>query len=120
MIDSLIEILGANKASQKALAEEEAHCKQELYEAMQNAGIEKQESDYGTVRIQRRYEKDYGEEIKAMEAELKAAKKLKDDLGDFTMLASKTVSYICLLRNFFALHESRLGGSSHGRISQLF
>jgi hypothetical protein len=89
MIDTLIEILEANKASQKALAEEEAHCKQELYEAMQNAGIDKQESDYGTVRIQRRYEKDYGNEIKVMEAELKAAKKLKDDLGDFIMVSFK-------------------------------
>lgn len=89
MIDTLIEILEANKASQKALAEEEAYCKQELYEAMQSAGIEKQESDYGTVRIQRRYEKDYGSEIKAMEAELKAAKKLKDDLGDFTIVSFK-------------------------------
>ena len=89
MIEALIEILEANKASQKALAEEEAHCKQELYEAMQSAGIEKQESNYGTVRIQRRYEKDYGDEIKAMEAELKAAKKLKDDLGDFTIVSFK-------------------------------
>jgi hypothetical protein len=89
MIDTLIEILEANKASQKALAEEEAHCKQELYEAMQSAGIDKQESNYGTVRIQRRYEKDYGYEIKTMEAELKAAKKLKDDLGDFTIVSFK-------------------------------
>ncbi|MFZ9121142.1 MAG: hypothetical protein ACO20E_06070 [Methylophilaceae bacterium] len=89
MIDSLLKILETNKAQQKALAEEETFCKQKLYEVMQDAGIEKQESDYGTVRIQRRYEKDYGEEIKAMEAELKAAKKLKDDLGDFTIVSFK-------------------------------
>jgi len=89
MIDSLLKILETNKAQQKALAEEEAYCKQELYKAMQDAGIEKEETDHGTIRIQRRYEKDYGEEIKAMEAELKAAKKLKDDLGDFTIVSFK-------------------------------
>lgn len=89
MIDSLLKILETNKAQQKALAEEETFCKQKLYEVMQDTGIEKQESDYGTVRIQRRYEKDYGDEIKAMETELKAAKKLKDDLGDFTIVSFK-------------------------------
>jgi hypothetical protein len=41
------------------------------------------------VRIQRRYEKDYGPEIRTMEGELKEAKKLKDDLGDFTIMSFK-------------------------------
>ena len=57
---------------------------------MEEEGLEKETGPYGTIRIQRRSEKDYGEEVKAMEKELKAAKKLKDDLGDFTIV--KTTS----------------------------
>jgi hypothetical protein len=56
---------------------------------MQEDGLEKEESPYGTIRIQRRYDKDYGSEIRAMEEELKAAKKLKDDLGDYEILGFK-------------------------------
>ncbi len=58
-------------------------------EAMQEDGLEKEESPYGTVRIQRRYEKDYGPEVRTMEEELKASKKLKDDLGDYTIMGFK-------------------------------
>jgi len=88
-IEDLLEELETIKANQKALAEKEALCKADIMEAMQEDGLEKEESPHGTVRIQRRYEKDYGPEVRAMEQELKEAKKLKDDLGDFTIMSFK-------------------------------
>jgi hypothetical protein len=88
-IEDLLKELEEIKAKQKALAEKEALCKADIMEAMQEDGLEKEESPYGTVRIQRRYEKDYGPEIRTMEQELKEAKKLKDDLGDFTIMGFK-------------------------------
>jgi hypothetical protein len=88
-IEDLLQELEEIKARQKALAEKEALCKADLMEAMQEDGLEKEESPYGTVRIQRRYEKDYGPEVRMMEEELKATKKLKDDLGDYQIMGFK-------------------------------
>ena len=88
-IEQFLKELESIKANQKALAEKEAQCKADLLAAMQEDGLEKEESPYGTIRIQRRYEKDYGSEITAMEKELKDAKKLKDDLGDYEILGFK-------------------------------
>jgi hypothetical protein len=88
-IEQLLKELETIKANQKALAEKEALCKADLLAAMQEDGLEKEESPYGTVRIQRRYEKYYGSEVRAMEEELKSAKKLKDDLGDYEILGFK-------------------------------
>jgi hypothetical protein len=88
-IEDLLAELETIKANQKALAEKEALCKAEIMEAMQEDGLEKEESPHGTVRIQRRYEKDYGPEIRTMEQELKEAKKLKDDLGDYQIMGFK-------------------------------
>jgi hypothetical protein len=88
-IEDLLKELEGIKAKQKALAEKEALCKADLMEAMQEDGLEKEESPYGTVRIQRRYEKDYGPEVRTMEEELKGAKKLKDDLGDYQIMGFK-------------------------------
>jgi hypothetical protein len=88
-IEDLLKELETIKANQKALAEKEALCKADIMEAMQEDGLEKEESPYGTVRIQRRYEKDYGPEVRAMEEELKASKKIKDDLGDYQLLGFK-------------------------------
>jgi hypothetical protein len=88
-IEDLLKELEGIKAKQKALAEKEALCKADIMEAMQEDGLEKEESPYGTVRIQRRYEKDYGPEVRTMEEELKGAKKLKDDLGDYQIMGFK-------------------------------
>ena len=88
-IEDLLKELETIKANQKALAEKEALCKADIMEAMQEDGLEKEESPYGTVRIQRRYEKDYGPEVRTMEEELKATKKLKDDLGDYQIMGFK-------------------------------
>jgi phage anti-repressor protein len=85
----LVRLLEVVKASQKALQERESKYKERLLEIMQELGIEKEDTDYGCVRIQRRAEKDYGEQIRTMEIELKEAKKLAEDLGDYTVIGVK-------------------------------
>lgn len=88
-INHLLQNLETIKQQQKALAEEEAFCKTQLLDIMQEKGIDKEEGAYGSVRIQRRNEKDYGDEIRAMEEELKNFKKLKDDMGDYEIIGYK-------------------------------
>lgn len=88
-IEDLLKELEEIKAKQKALAEMEALCKQDILESMHEDGLEREESPHGNVRIQRRYEKDYGPEVRMMEEELKATKKLKDDLGDYQIMGFK-------------------------------
>ncbi len=88
-LNDLLKELESIKASQKALAEKEAQCKEDLLELMKKNGIEKEETDYGSIRLQRRYEKDYGPSIRTMEVELKEAKKLADDMGDYEILGFK-------------------------------
>jgi hypothetical protein len=85
----LLKELEAIKANQKALAEKETLCKEELMALLKENGIDKEETLYGTVRIQRRAEKDYGSEIRGMEIALKEAKKLADDMGDYQTLGFK-------------------------------
>jgi hypothetical protein len=89
IINLLIERLERIKAQQKALAAEETACKEALMDAMKEEGLEKEESAYGTVRIQRRADKGYSASIKRMEIELKEAKKLADDMGDYQTLGFK-------------------------------
>jgi hypothetical protein len=88
-IIALVQILERIKESQKALATEETVCKEALMDAMKEEGLEKEESAYGTVRIQRRVDKGYSASIKRMEIELKEAKKLADDMGDYQTLGFK-------------------------------
>lgn len=85
----LVKELEDIKAKQKALADKEAECKTDLMEVLRQAGLEKEDSDYGSIRIQRRYEKDYGPAIREMEIKLKEAKKLADDMGDYEILGFK-------------------------------
>jgi chromosome segregation ATPase len=83
------------KAKQKALSEKEAQCREDIFSLMQEQGLEKEESDYGTIRLQRRYDKDYGEAIKMLERQLKEAKKLAEDMGDYEITGYKdTLVYI--------------------------
>jgi lipopolysaccharide export LptBFGC system permease protein LptF len=88
-MEELIKQLEVIKAKQKELKEQEDAIKQSLLETMIAEGIDKQDSDYGSVRIQRRQDKDYGQTIAAAEKELKEAKKLADDLGDYTVTGVK-------------------------------
>lgn len=86
---ALVKELEAIKARQKALSEKEALVKADIMEELAAAGIDKEETIYGTVRIQRRQEKDYGGEIREMEIALKERKKLAEDLGDYTVINVK-------------------------------
>jgi hypothetical protein len=88
-LNDLLKELESIKASQKALAEKEVQCKEDLLELMKENGIEKEETSYGSIRLQRRYEKDYGAQIRTMEVELKETKKLADDMGDYEVLGFK-------------------------------
>jgi DNA repair exonuclease SbcCD ATPase subunit len=88
-LNELIKKLSEVKAQQKALAEKETFYKELLMKALKEVGLEKEDSDYGSIRIQRRSEKDYGEEVSQQEASLKQLKKLKDDIGDFTIVSTK-------------------------------
>ena len=88
-LQDLLKELEDIKARQKALSEKEALCKEELFAAMRDNGLEKEEGPYGSIRIQRRTEKDYGDEIRSMEVALKDAKKLADDMGDYKVMSVK-------------------------------
>lgn len=88
-IENIIETLADTKKSLKELQEQEAELKQELLQLMTESGIDARDCDYGSVRIQRRQEKDYGPEIRELELQYKEAKKVADDLGDFSILSTK-------------------------------
>jgi len=89
IMEGFIKELQQIKEQQKELADRESLVKAWLKKAMEEEGIDKQESDYGTVYVQRRSQKEYSPQIVAMEAELKEAKKLADDLGDYTIVSTK-------------------------------
>ena len=86
---ALLKELEHIKAHQKALSEKEAECRADIFAIMQENGLEKEETDYGSIRLQRRYDKDYGEAIKMLERQLKEAKKLADDMGDYEIRGYK-------------------------------
>ena len=89
IMESFIKELQQIKEQQKELADRESLVKAWLKKAMEEEGIDKQESDYGTVYVQRRSQKEYSPAIMAMETQLKEAKKLADDLGDYTIVSTK-------------------------------
>jgi TRAP-type C4-dicarboxylate transport system substrate-binding protein len=76
-------------ADKKRLETLEKELKAELLEAMRNEGLESINSDEAKVHIQKRSEKDYGEEVRDLEIALKERKKLADDMGDFTIISQK-------------------------------
>lgn len=88
-LSTFIEFLSVVKAKQKELAEEEALLRAKIMEIMELNGLEKESSDYGTVRIQQRNEKQYSERIRAIEEELRQDKKLADDMGDYRIISTK-------------------------------
>ena len=88
-LNVLVKQLAEIKAKQKELAETESSLKEQIMELMGQADSNFETTDYGTVRIQRRQEKDYGSAIREAEIDLKERKKLADDLGDYTILSVK-------------------------------
>jgi len=89
IMEGFIKELQQIKEQQKELADRESLVKAWLKKAMEEEGIDKQETDYGTVYVQRRSQKEYSPAIMAMETQLKEAKKLADDLGDYTIVSTK-------------------------------
>ena len=89
IMESFIKELQQIKEQQRELADRESLVKAWLKKAMEEEGIDKQETDYGTVYVQRRSQKEYSPAIMAMETQLKEAKKLADDLGDYTIVSTK-------------------------------
>lgn len=85
----LSEALGEIKRQQKALADREKLLREELLELMLEQGIDNASCKSGSVYVQRRQEKDYGDYIRSLEVAYKEAKKLADDLGDYTVIAVK-------------------------------
>lgn len=90
-LQDLLKELKTIKQQQKSLEQKEAQCKEDLMELLKENGIEKADSDYGSIRILRRINKDYGPSIEAMETELKEAKNLADDMGDYTVKSFKEI-----------------------------
>lgn len=88
-LQDLLKELEDIKERQKALLERESLCKADIMEIMKESGLEKEEGPYGSVRLQRRYEKNYGDEVRTLEIELKELKKLKEDMGDFVLMGFK-------------------------------
>ena len=97
----LLKELETIKTNQKALAVREEACKADILELMKDEGSESCDSPYGTIRLQRRSEKDYGGEIRSMEIALKEAKKLADDMGDFSILSVKETLVFTLPKEVF-------------------
>jgi len=88
-LDELIGFLSAVKIQQKLLLESEAETKAEILKIMRSNKIKKEDTEYGTVRIQKRNEKQYSDGIKQAEERLKEDKKLADDLGDYEIVSTK-------------------------------
>lgn len=88
-LNVLVKQLAEIKAKQKELADKESSLKEQIMELMEQADSNSETTDYGTVRVQRRQEKDYGDAIRKAEIDLKERKKLADDLGDYTVIGSK-------------------------------
>jgi len=85
-INELIGKLATIKAAQKVYAEKETFYKDLLMKFLKEFDLDKEDTEHGSVRIQRRSEKDYGEEVRKQESSLKELKKLKDDIGDYEII----------------------------------
>jgi predicted ATPase len=88
-IYELMHKLATTVAKKKELEAAEKELKETLLETMRNQGLESVSLTEGKVHLQPRTEKDYGNEIRELEIELKQRKKLADDMGDFTVLSQK-------------------------------
>ena len=88
-LDELIRLLSIVKSFQKQLATEEASLKEQIIAILKDSGLDKEDTDHGSVRIQQRNEKKYSSRFCMLEQQLKEDKKLADDLGDYTIVGSK-------------------------------
>lgn len=101
-MEMLLKELAKIKTDQQALSDLESQCKADIKQLLEDSGLDDYKSeDYGTIRLQRRAQKDYGEELQAMEDELKIRKKLADDLGDYEILGHRESIVYCQPRELF-------------------
>lgn len=93
--EALLKELEKIKADQQALKDLETECKADIKQLLNDTGLNEYKSErYGTIVIQQRAQKYYGEEIEAMEDQLKTSKKLADDLGDYEIKGhSEIITY---------------------------
>jgi uncharacterized protein (UPF0335 family) len=85
----LLTQLAAIRSKADSLNQEEAVLKEQLASLMEEAGGEPiKEEGIGSAFFTVRSKKRYSDEIEAMEEELKEAKKLADDMGDYTVVSS--------------------------------
>jgi hypothetical protein len=88
-LDEMISFLAAIKIQQKALLKSEAEAKEAILATMEANDVEEVNTEYGTIRIQERKEKEYSLSIQEAEDQLKEDKKLANDLGDYEVVAIK-------------------------------
>jgi hypothetical protein len=89
-IEELLKELSTIKTNLQAMTDLETECKADIQQLLADNGLDSYKSElHGNIRLQNRAQKDYGEEIQAMEDELKIRKKLADDLGDYKVLTQK-------------------------------
>lgn len=101
-IELLLKQLEENKTNQQALVTIENQLKMQLKALLDDTGLNDYKSEtYGSIRIQQRAQKYYGESIETMEDELKIVKKLADDLGDYEIKGHKESIVYCLPKDIF-------------------
>lgn len=82
------------KAQQKHLDEQEASYRCQVVAFMENNGIDKESTDYGSVRLQSKQKKIYPQRIRELENQFKEAKKLADAMGDYeSQIQESTLVY---------------------------
>ena len=89
-IESLMERLQEIKQEQKSLNEQEGIVKEYIQALLEKDDLDKYESEHCTVRLQARSKKKYNAAYEQQEADLKATKKLLDDLGDYEVVSTET------------------------------
>ena len=89
-IESLMERLQEIKEEQKSLNEQEVIVKEYIRAWLEEDDLDKYESEHCTVRLQARSKKKYNAAYEQQEADLKATKKLLDDLGDYEVVSVET------------------------------
>lgn len=89
-IESLMERLQEIKQEQKSLNEQEGIVKEYIQALLEKDGLDKYESEHCTVCLQARSKKKYNAVYEQQEADLKATKKLLDDLGDHEVVSTET------------------------------
>ena len=89
-IESLMERLQEIKEEQKSLNEQEVIVKEYIRAWLEEDDLDKYESEHCTVRLQTRSKKKYNAAYEQQEADLKATKKLLDDLGDYEVVSVET------------------------------